>query len=224
MDTESIGALVGQNAKRLRRDAGISLDDLARASALCGVRWTVSRVSDIEAGRGTPNLATMVVYCAALSGLAGVDIALTDLFEGAAVVQLTDGFEVYASALRRVVAGGSIVFTADDVPHPVTPGGLPDVGDAGAVVPAGSRLPRDSDPAAIALAVASMTGLADIRAAKSLGLDIYELTAWSYRLWGATFGRERDRRAGPSGNAQRRGQVTRGMFTEIRDALAEGDH
>lgn len=167
----------------------------------------------------------MLVYCAALTRTSGGDVTLPDLFEGSAVVQLTDGLEVYASAMRRAVGGGSTAFTAEDVPHANAPGSLPEIGDhAGAAVPEGSRLPSGADRAAVALAVSAMTGLADTRAAKTLGLDIFELTAWSYRLWGAPFGLERDRRAGPEGNAQRRGQVTRGLFSELRTALAEGDH
>jgi hypothetical protein len=140
-------------------------------------------------------------------------------------VKLTDGLAVYASALRRAVGGGPVAFTGEDVPHKIAPGSLPEVGDAaGEVVPERSRLPSGTDRAAVALSVSATTGLADTRAAKSLGLDIYELTAWSYRLWGSPFGLERDRRAGPEGNAQRRGQVTRSLFSELRTALAEGGH
>lgn len=167
----------------------------------------------------------MLVYCAALTHASGSDVTLPDLFEGAEAVQLTDGLEVYASALRRAVSGGSTALTAEDVPHAGSPGLLSDVGEtAGAPVPEGSRLPSGTDRAAVALAVSAMTGIADTRAAKSLGLNIFELTAWSYRLWGAPFGLERDRRAGPSANAQRRGQVTRGLFSDLRTALVEGDH
>ncbi len=167
----------------------------------------------------------MLVYCAALTHMSRGDVTLPDLFEGSDAVQLTDGLEVYASAMRRAVGGGSAAFTAEDIPNAGAPGSMLKVSTAaGAMVPEESRLPSGADQAAVALAVSAMTGLADTRAAKSLGLDIFELTAWSYRLWGASFGRERDRRAGPEGNAQRRGQVTRGLFSELRTALAEGDH
>jgi hypothetical protein len=39
-------------------------------------------------------------------------------------------------------------------------------------------------------------------------------------LWGRTFVAERDRRAGPDVNAQRRGRISRQLKAELQKALA----
>lgn len=187
---ESVGSVVGRNARSLRQAAGVSLDDMAQVSPVFGVRWTTGRVGDIESGRSTPTLPTLLIYCAALTRLGGRDVRLADLFGGDGAVRLSDGLAVHTSALRRAVGGGAAL-TSDD-----------------AVVPAPSEV--------------SVVGLADERAAKRLGLTVAELVVWSWQLWGATFGDERDRRAGPFANAQRKGQVTRALLTEIDTALREG--
>jgi hypothetical protein len=47
------------------------------------------------------------------------------------------------------------------------------------------------------------------------------LAAMSYSLWQKTFSEERDLRAGPDANRQKRGRVTRTLQTEIESKLAD---
>ncbi|MDM7490739.1 helix-turn-helix transcriptional regulator [Rhodococcus sp. CSLK01-03] len=232
-ETISLGVLIGRNARRLRQQAGIGLDELAQAARPYGVNWTVSRVSDIESGRTTPGIAVTITYAAALSLLSETDVALTDLVAGAASVELNDGLVVTASALRRILGGGSTALVPEDLP------GI-DLGEdtgeriaaavtaaftsAGNEIPPGSRLParlNDAGRAAVGAAVRWETGLTDQRAARRMDMNTHEVTAWAMHLWGRPFGKERDRRAGENATAQDRGRATRQMMTELRAALAE---
>jgi hypothetical protein len=44
------------------------------------------------------------------------------------------------------------------------------------------------------------------------------------KRWKRTFVAERDRRAGPDANAQRRGQVSRQLKAELKEALPNGNN
>lgn len=67
------------------------------------------------------------------------------------------------------------------------------------------------------------SGLAEDRLAKRLGIGPVELADVSYRLWRKTFSEERDRRAGPNANQQKRGRVSRELRTELK-GLTDGNN
>lgn len=74
--------------------------------------------------------------------------------------------------------------------------------------------------------VMERSGDAEARAAKTLGVDAYELAAHSTRLWGMELTSERDRRAnqweedsGQVANPQKRGQITRELLSELKDSI-----
>ena len=58
---------------------------------------------------------------------------------------------------------------------------------------------------------------------KSLGADPYHGSLAMAKLWGRTFVAERDRRAGPDANAEKRGQISRQLKAELQKVLADGD-
>jgi hypothetical protein len=45
----------------------------------------------------------------------------------------------------------------------------------------------------------------------------------SFQLWQGTFTEERDRRAGPDANQQKRGRISRDLRAELEKALADGN-
>ncbi|MEU4412051.1 helix-turn-helix domain-containing protein [Nocardia salmonicida] len=229
--TEPLSKLIARNGKRLREAAGLSLDEVARAAALY-TRWTTSRVANIESGRSLPSLNQLLVYCLALNIAGAEDITLADLFEGDTAVRLTDsGPRVYASALHRIFAGGEVVFGFGDLPD--APGSPEELAEQlvetlrqapVANFPDDRRLPpntTDKEKVAALFFSRDGIGLADARAARNLGLSTDELTVWSNRLWRKTFSAERDARTGIGANAQSKGQTTRALLAEIRDALAD---
>jgi len=66
-------------------------------------------------------------------------------------------------------------------------------------------------------------GLTEQRVAATLGISTERLGAESLRLWNATFSSERDRRAGPDANRQKRGQATRQLKAELQKAITDGN-
>ena len=51
-----LSAVVGRNCKRLRTDADVKQDELAKHARSVGLRWTASKVRDFEAGRNAPKI------------------------------------------------------------------------------------------------------------------------------------------------------------------------
>jgi hypothetical protein len=65
---------------------------------------------------------------------------------------------------------------------------------------------------------------ADYRMAKSLGLDRERASFVMSRLWGLSFTAERDRRAGPDANPQKRGRrIARELKAQLQEAINCGD-
>jgi hypothetical protein len=65
---------------------------------------------------------------------------------------------------------------------------------------------------------------ADERICKAIGVDREIGAAAMAKLWKWTFVVERDRRAGPDANAQRRGRITRQLKAELQEVISDGDY
>lgn len=75
--------------------------------------------------------------------------------------------------------------------------------------------------------VSKAQGAADIRVSKALDIEPWTLAQVTAALWKRTFSEERDRRAGDGANAQKRGQITRALQSELETAIEEalsGNH
>ena len=79
------------------------------------------------------------------------------------------------------------------------------------------RFPID-DPATLRT-VKRSAGATEERTRKSLGISPMLLATATASLWKRNFSQERDRRAGAGANAQKRGQITRQMRTELQAAI-----
>jgi hypothetical protein len=66
------------------------------------------------------------------------------------------------------------------------------------------------------------SGATEEKMRKSLGISSDALATWSQTLWKRSFSEERDRRAGPGANAQKRGQVSRQLKAELQKAISDG--
>jgi hypothetical protein len=71
--------------------------------------------------------------------------------------------------------------------------------------------------------VLDWSGLTDQRVAASLGLNTEQLCDAAVQLWGTVFSAERDRRAGPDANPQKRGRVTRELKAELKESFTDGN-
>ena len=65
--------------------------------------------------------------------------------------------------------------------------------------------------------------LRDMRMCKSIGVDLGTGAAAMDKLWGRPFSSERDSRAEPDANAQRKGQISRQLKAELQKVVNDGD-
>jgi hypothetical protein len=208
----SMAEVAGHNAQVLRRDAGANLQDFARAMRRRGLQWSTGRVGDFESGRAAPNLATLFVVAVALSDVTGRPVELRELFAGTGPVQINDKLSVQLWALREALEGKPVrpvkltgswqVVRLDD-------GGLPEWA-------------RETDPKLRARVLGDFVET-DERLCKRIGVRPDVGAAAMHKLWKRTFTAERDRRAGPDANAQRRGQISRQLQAELKKAVSDGD-
>ena len=136
-------------------------------------------------------------------------------------VEVNPGLKVRGDALTRVLRGEPARLMARDVMEP---------GEAKKIVnEAIEQMRADNDllqGIGANLRIEDLeqaihdAGVAEHRVAKELDVNQNVLATLSLHLWQSTFSAERDRRAGPDANAQRKGQITRQMKDELRSTLA----
>jgi transcriptional regulator with XRE-family HTH domain len=195
--------VIGGNARRLRLDAGVTLEQFAQAARLYGLPWTTGRVGDLEAGRVAPSVPTIYAVALALHHVTEQPVTLGDLFAGSGDVRLNDKLTVDVSALADAMTG-----------QPVVEGGVQD-------------FLRNLEGAVSRRKLASLLAEecreSDTAMLRGIGVTPQRGVAAMAELWGRTFSAERDRRAGPDANAQRKGQVSRQLKTEL-ESLLERKH
>ena len=185
--------IAGTNAQTLRRAARVSLENFASAMESHGLSWSTGRVGDFESGRAAPNLTTLLAVTAALSEVVGRPVQLADLFAGDGEVAINERLAVPLSALRAALTGEPVHFAG--------------IGTLTAGVVAVRGTLRESD----------------MRMCKSIGVDLGTGAAAMDKLWGRPFSAERDSRAEPGANAQRKGQISRQLKAELQKVVNDGD-
>jgi hypothetical protein len=212
----------------------VTQDELARAARRVGLKWTASKVRDFESGRSAPTFATVLALTAALdnatkvktvaaSTSTGHEIAvslnpayhpvrLADLVNFDGEVTVTEDFEPSGDHLADFCAGGTWEHHTLALEQ--------------AWKSMGDRLSSQSeiDWTESVIDWPKVLGLTEQRVAATLGISTERLGAESLRLWNATFSNERDRRAGPDANRQKRGQVTRQLKAELQKAITDGNN
>jgi hypothetical protein len=193
--------VIGANARRLRLGVKpqITLEEFAHAARLYGLPWTTGRVGDFEAGRVAPSVPTLYAVALALQHVTGQQVTLADLFAGSGDVQLNDKLTVDVSALANAMTGRAVIATA------------------------AQQVLFDLERAVPRRKLASLLAVecrdSDTRMLRSMGVTPERGTAAMAKLWGRTFSAERDRRAGPDANAQRKGQVSRQLRDELLNEI-----
>lgn len=203
MTTTPIAEVLGANCRRLRTEAGITQDELARAARQVGLKWTASKVRDFESGRSAPTFATVLALTAALDSLTNARVRLTDLVRSDGEVTITEDFQPEGNRLIDFCGGGTWerCSAADRFWSSTALGDIEPVFDWPKIV-----------------------GLTEERVAAGLGISTEQLCDVSLRLWNTTFSAERDRIAGPDANPQRKGQVTRQLKAQLMEEITDGDN
>ena len=76
----TVSEVLGRTARELRDGRKVEL--VARAARLAGLNWGTGRIADLEAGRVSPTLPTLIALCWAFRDLLGRPLELPDLFVG----------------------------------------------------------------------------------------------------------------------------------------------
>jgi len=225
-----LAEVVGANCKRWRKHLGLTQDKFAEFARMMGLRWTASAVGDFEAGRSSPSLATVIAVSVALQ----VAFARTDAFgsiagdddEGFVVMGLRDVFaaptlaDLFRTDADWVDVNGVLQPPGEDLPK-LFLGGLANYGGPTAeeVVALTEMADRGR---AFRDDLVAHAGLTDKRMARQLGISVSDFMVRSIRLWGRTFGEERDRRAGANANQQKKGRIAREMRVELEGHSGNG--
>ena len=201
----SVAKVIGANARRIRSDAGITLDRLAVAMKLCGLRWSTGRIGSFESGHVPAKYETWYTVALALGQATGRSVSLRDLLAGDGDVVLNDELTAPLSELRDTVSS-----------RPVRAGET-----------ATTRKLTRGRPSARELAGAMVRiefREADFRVCKKLGVTPEQGALAMGQLWVHTFSTERDRQAEPGANAQRLGNISRELQEQLAEELARGDN
>jgi hypothetical protein len=217
-----LSEIVGLNARRIRTDAGATLDDVAKAARGQGLTgWTVARVSDLEHGRVSPTVPTLVAVCLALGDIRHSPMTLAELLAYDGPVAINGNRSVGGAVLGRFLDGEPVELPAQDEPV------LPDL-DIDAFADSIQQLATSMGQIPVVLAAAGSrmmlgvhgrSGEAEQRMAKALGVDLMTVSVASSYLYRATASEERDRRAGADATAQKRGRIAREIQAELRAVL-----
>jgi transcriptional regulator with XRE-family HTH domain len=207
--------VVGMNARKLRGDA--TADELATAARNNQLNWGTGRISDLEHGRVSPTVPTLVALAAALGDLRGERVALADLVEYDGWVLLGKDFALPGGVLQRYLRGHPVEIEARDVADIVTASAEAHR-DKIKKLPTRLQSVKMRDMAA----VTKEAGETEERVAKALGVETWVVIRACAALWRCTVAAERDRRAGPSATKQARGRITRQLREEL-EAVIHGD-
>lgn len=208
----SVSEVAGAEARKLRQDAGKSLEDVARAVRSYGLPWSTGRVGDFESGRAGPDMRTLLVVAAALGTVIGRPVELADLFAGSGDVAITDVVTIKRAVLRATLAGQAVKLP---LPKGVESVALTLRIPSNRVIPKGVR---GVDPDVLHRVLGELRE-SDVRMCQRIGVEPYWGAAAMAKLWGRTFVAERNQRAGPGANPQRRGQISRQLKAELQELM-----
>lgn len=218
----ALSRLIGLNAKGFRLSAGVTLDEFALSARRVGLPWTESRVADFESGRASPSVPTLIAVCLALSEAGCHDVTVAALLSTTESVDINDSLTVSGTELAGWFSGKSIERFPEaslqirrDLTIPVKKEGT-----VRAVRVKREATMRELSTAAAILAV---SGSAEERVRKRLGLSKRGLAELCAVTWGRSFAAERDARAGEGANAQLRGSIARQLRAELQEAIDRGD-
>jgi transcriptional regulator with XRE-family HTH domain len=211
-DARDLAAVIGENAHRLRTSANLTLDQVAVAARQYGLRWSESRVADFEAGRVAPDLRTLVAFALALIDAGCAGASFHKLLMSPSPIRINESLLLWHDDLIGLLSGQIVKLDRPD---------SADDGSRHALTPSewilAQRFPM-KDPT-ILVRVYKSAGATEERIRKALDVPPMLLAIATTSLWNGTFSQERDRRAGAAASAQKRGQITRKMRTELADTI-----
>lgn len=184
-----------------------------------GMKCSTGRISELEGGRVSPTLPTLFVLADALREVTGHPVSLAELVKADGFIRVNDDLVVRAEKVAEAVSSSPVELKLRDVL-----GAVEEAQDVLRQSAAALReLPDYPDVTmGVVRDISHKSGETEERVAKSLGFPLLQLSFESARLWGDSFSAERDQRAGPDANAQKRGRVSRELKAELRASISRG--
>ncbi len=226
-------ALIAENLRRLRTDAGVGVEQVVRAAQVHGLDWTASWLSGVERGSRGLTAEQLLAMPVVLADALGFRVTLTDLIAGEAPVLLVTDVPIGRSSRSRAsVPAGYLrdLVTGQPVPRPFSSapasGPVPEVSPAQRAAEQVREIRRaglgDVDIRALGRAQAG-AGEAESRLARRLAVAPVVVAAAAASLWGRSLTEERDARVaageGPSATVSRR--LTADLTARLEEARLE---
>jgi transcriptional regulator with XRE-family HTH domain len=240
VSSQTLAEAIGANCKRIRTSIGVTQDEVARYARDVGLKWNAAKVGNFEAGRSAPTFATVLLVSLALQHAAQVasgrrddemsdhPVTPADLVGSDGCVTLNDELPFSAEEVAAVCRGRA--WTTGWFQHNRRYDDyldselgeqlrrlLPDD------VAAKHVRPLSSNPNGRPELLWGRSGLAEDRLARRAGISRERLADISSQLWQRTFSEERDRRAGPDANQQKKGRISRELRAELEKAMTNGN-
>lgn len=235
--SEAVAAFVAQT----RREHDVTLDEIARRARVYGASWRASTVGNIERGRASLKLDTLIYLALAMSSVTGQDLAIADLLGDAQALSLDKGHIALKREWFDRVLGTPLGLTPSDIPGIADPDKPEEwSGDDRETHRLMERIATDEnfrhqveEGAVGARHEASLeppeldddeheerlSTLAEQRAAKKLNIPVEQLRRTAIDLWGCPLEVESRRRAGEGSTPQGRGRVTRILIDEVHQEM-----
>jgi len=180
-----------------------------------GARWGTGRVADLEAGRVSPTLPTLLVLGQALTDVTGREVRLADLLAGDGQADIADT-AVPLSVIRSALTGAPVQLSGTDTLTLLKRNFLDGLAQ------------RSPDPVPARRKgqlwlIQRQCGEVEQRTARQLGVDETQLLEAMAILWGQALAVERDGRAGVEASAQTKGRISRQLKTELKTYFEEND-
>ena len=164
-----------------------------------------------------PDLRNVIPFCLALVEAGCAEATWDKLLTSLPPIRINQSLLMWDDEVRKLFSGHVVVVKKPDnsqaectSPESLTPEEW--------LVAEEFPLDSDDDPT-ILMRVYRSAGATEERIRRSLGISSMLLARVTASLWNRTFSQERDRRAGVGANAQKRGQVTRQMQAELKEAI-----
>lgn len=107
--TRHIQHIVGKNAHQIRTDEGATLEDVAKVARTYGLTaWGGSRVSDLEHGRVSPTVSTIVALALTLGEIRQSPLTLAELFAYNGTVEVNGLLAIQGPELVSFLAGHTL--------------------------------------------------------------------------------------------------------------------
>ena len=100
-----LATVIGKNARRLRTNAGLTLDQVSIAARMRGLNWSESRVADFESGKVAPNLATLIAFCLALADAGCAEATFPELLRSETPIQINDSLLLSNEQVVNLLSG-----------------------------------------------------------------------------------------------------------------------